>query len=297
MTEKLVLEKLFDDREEKLIKRMEVSALGNKIYITEFGTVYAETLEGKKEQLFDKFIKETEKKIKKEECSIKYDKETNKFYLIEDEPVKYFAKKTAYPIDIKEEYMEDYVFGKYNKITSIIHDLYLKSMTNEERQKMKLEHEKDKKEIITKMNTGHELPTPAEARIYLDYLEEITEENNEDIKSNAKDIAKVTLIPAGVGTLVAGVSSIVVVGETLPELALVGALISYSTMNVMNTARYGKEENYSFFTGIGTIKYIKNRIDKINKKRQDNKLIQTKAEMLIKCLWQNLILLKNLIVQ
>ena len=272
----------FDIKEEKLLERMNAGILGNKIYITEFETVYTETIEGKKEELFDKFIKETEKKVLKKESSIKYDEEANQFYLIEDEPAKYPAKVAVYPIDIKKEYMEDYVFGKYNKITSAMHDLYLKSMTNEERQKMQINHKNQTSEIIAKMNTGHELPTPAEARIYLDYLEEITEENNKEIKDNAKEIGKVIAIPAGVGVLFAGASSfiagagsfIAVEGTLWGLVALEAGAAAYAALTFMTVVlpceAYDK----------GTFTYIKNRINKIKSKHYDNQIIKTKAEKL-----------------
>ena len=267
----------------KTLEVVGAEMFGKPIHITEFGTVVINRgHQEAEEKLFDKFIKEIEDKVTKEESAVKYDKESNMFYLIEKED-HFFAPKTfAFKIDVKEEDMIDYAFGKYNNITSKLNELYVKSMTNEERQNMIKQKEDERKAVIKKMNTTHDLPTPAEARIYLDYLEEIEAENNKEIKNSAMNIATSAILPTagaiGVGAFASTLAD-ATVGWTI--LCGIAGMFAASSSNDLILSSYKDVEYNRIFPGAITIAYIKKNINEIKAKKESNRMIKMKASKLL----------------
>ena len=216
------------DSIKELTKRLNVGDLytEDKIYITEIGTVFMERCFdfSDTELLFEDFIKETSSKISKEEASIKYDECTNKFYLIL--PYKWYwyceSGPIAVEINMNKEYMNNYALGKYNNITSSFNELCLQTKAVKEKKELLKKEAEMKKEVINKAKTSHETLTPAEAKIYIDYLDEQRRTNAEIIKGNVKSIIKYSMGPPSVVGVGVGVYTI---AKTYPvTIGLIGGI-------------------------------------------------------------------------
>lgn len=266
----------------RILEQIDAEIFGVKIYITELDTVFITGANDvTKEMLFDEFIKKIEAKVSQETGAIKYDNETNKFYLVELEDVPFLAKKKAFELDINEDVMEAYAFGKYNKVTSKLHELYLKSMTNKEKQDLLAKKEQERNEVITKMNTSHDLPTPAEARIYLDYLEEMERTNAKTIIGDAKSVAATTAIPLTTGTAM-GLFATTIADATATSVLVTAAGVAFTTLGLMDLYLMAKKDinGDTPFVGSTSKKFIKDSIKDIKEKRKDNKVIRAKASKL-----------------
>ncbi len=272
---------LYTDEQRKVLEEMDAKVFGRVIYITELGTVIiANDPLSEKEILFDDFVRDLETKIDKEESAVKYNKENNLFYLVERDSHHGYIM-TAHKLSINEESMNDYAFGKYNKITSKINELYLRSMSTKEQKEMLAKKDMERRAIIRKMNYEHEMPTPAEARIYLDYLEELKKNNVKKIQDNTKEILKVYGIPTS-----AFLSTVVFTGGCLrfvdDSLVLPGCLIGgvlgvlpcYFSIDSVDSY-INSNTHYSDISS-----YVKSVKKEIQEKRKENKLIKAKIDKL-----------------
>lgn len=273
----------YSKEEHKLLRRLGADYIGRKIIITELGTVCESTGKEKnvQETLFDKYMDDLEKRVVKEESSVKYDKETNCFYLVEKEREKYYPRSMSYKFDVNKEAMDNYAFGKYNKVTSRLQDLYVKSMTIEEKQNLLQKQEKERNEIIEKMNSGHDLPSPTEARIYLDYLEDMERTNATIIKGKVKGIAATTALPVALGFSTTAILSIFL-PSTITQYVEASLLWSYTIASIEDfviSAKKLAESDY-FIPGAHLIKYIQDSSKTIKEKKEENELINVKASRL-----------------
>ena len=272
---------LYTDEQRKVLEEMDAKVFGRVIYITELGTVIiANDPLSEKEILFDDFVRDLETKIDKEESAVKYDKENNLFYLVERDS-HHGYRMTAHKLSINEEAMNDYAFGKYNKITSKINELYLRSMSTKEQKEMLAKKDMERRAIIRKMNYEHEMPTPAEARIYLDYLEELKKNNVKKIQDNTKEILKVYGIPT-----TTFLSTVVFTGGCLwfvdDSLVLPGCLIGgvlgalpcYFAIDSVDSYINSNTQYYDISS------YVKSVKKEIQEKRKENKLIKVKIDKL-----------------
>lgn len=270
----------YSDEQNALLSRLGAQKFGKSICITELNTVILKNLYTEEEILFDDFIKKQSSLIAKGESAIKYDKETNKFYKVEKEKYGYNPLVYCNELDINEEVMKDYAFGKYNVITSKLHDLHLKSMSNEEKQMIEKKKKQEITEIIEKTNIKHELITPAEARIYLDYLEELKNTNTNVIKKNTGKIVAATSIPIVATTAVSAIVG--AYDSTLFDLLFSsGATLFLSTTLVdFFLVIEEKADPILPLSGFGIWDYIQEPIEAIKNKIKENKVIKGKAKML-----------------
>ena len=278
----------YDSEEKNLLERINNNNdyYGNRIVITELGTVCEITrsngfTEDSKEILFDDYIRDLEKKVSQEEAKVKYDKESNCFYLVDKDDSYYTPRTRVHKIDINSETMKDYAFGKYNKVTSEIHKLYLKSMSIEERNELEKNKEDERNKIIEKTNTSHDLLTPTEARIYLDYLEDMERTNATIIKGKTKGIAAVTGLPVAIGVSTTAVLSafLPATPEQFLEASLVMTLSAASIEDMILSIKKIARSDYWFY-GSNIIKYVKESKKTIKEKKEENRLIDVKASKL-----------------
>ena len=272
---------LYTDEQRKVLEEMDAKVFGRVIYITELGTVIiANDPLSEKEILFDDFVRDLETKIDKEESAVKYDKENNLFYLVERDS-HHGYRMTAHKLSINEEAMNNYAFGKYNKITSKINELYLRSMSTKEQKEMLAKKDMERRAIIRKMNYEHEMPTPAEARIYLDYLEELKKNNAKKIQDNTKEILKVYGIPttALLSTSALSGGCLWIVDDSLAIVGfliggILGALPCYFAIDSIDSYVVSNTDYYSINS------YVKSVKKEIQEKRKENKLIKAKIDKL-----------------
>ena len=272
----------YSDEQNALLGRLGAQKFGKSIGITELNTVILRERYTEEEILFDDFVKKQSSSIAKGESTIKYDKETNKFYKVEKEKWSYNPLVYCNELDINEEVMKDYAFGKYNMITSKLHDLYLKSMSSEEKKMLEQRKKEEINEIIDKTNNKHELLTPVEARIYLDYLEELKNTNSKIIKKDAGKIAAITSFPVAattaVGTIVSAYN-----GTLFDILFSSGATLFLSaTMVDFFLVIEEKADPILPLSGFGIWDYIQEPIEEIRNKINGNRVIKRKAAMLNK---------------
>jgi len=270
--------------ENELLDRLNATNLSkNKISITEVGTVFMKDRCGfsKEELIFKDFIKEATLKISKEEVSIKYDEKTNKFYFIK--PIELYGELidiVATEIDVKKEYMNNYVLGKYNNITSNLNELHIKSLSVEEKKNLLQKQEKERNEIINKVNTGHDMLSPAEARIYLDYLEDLKNTNVTTIKGNVKSVLNSSILPstAGIGI---GALSTTFADSTIASSIVCGIAAAFAALsaNDLILLHYKDVDSYGF-PGEATVGYVKDKLKEIKEKLSDNKIIKAKESKL-----------------
>ena len=268
----------YSQKEKDLLKRIDAQIFGKSIHVTELGTVITKIAHHQEEEvLFDDFIKNLTIKVNREECAVKYNSEENAFYIVEKEDCLYTPRTLAYKIDINEKSMANYAFGTYDKVTSAIHNLYVKSMANEEKKNMLAKREEEREAIITKINTTHETPTLAEATIYLNYLEEMERTNATIIKGSVKNIVASTILPLFTGVAIGMPGTATTTGEMI-----LGGFLGVCLGASLNDGRlmFIKGVDGVPFPGYTTVKYIKENIEKIKEKAQDNKLIKMKESKL-----------------
>ncbi len=271
----------YNRRQKELIEELGAERFGNSICITEMGTVYTTDGFESKEVSFDNFIKNTEKRIKKEKhgekVAIKYDKQGNKFYFVETKNHGYYKSTLAHELDINEEIMNDYAFGKYNHITSSLHNLYLKSMDKEEAKNLSIKREEEIKEIILKTQQGHELPTLAEAETYLNYLEASKRDNNKTIMNKSAKLAGLVSTPL-VSALGTGLAVITSLNEEMlievPMAGIAGFVGAFSVVMITD-ALFMEKTSYWDFSD-----YIKKTAGVIKEKCAENNVINTKIAAL-----------------
>ncbi|MBQ6497304.1 MAG: hypothetical protein IJI58_01150 [Bacilli bacterium] len=270
----------YSSKEKELLKELGADKFGCSICITEVGTVYYNLMVTEKELSFEKFIKDIEKKIIKnkpnERAAIKYDKEDNKFYLIIEED-KYYTQTIAHVLDIKKEAMEGYVFGKNNDVISKLHDLYLMSMTNEEKENLKIKREQEVNAIILKTRQRHELPTLAEAKVYSEYLEDTKKANNKVIKSKASRLAGLVGTPL-ISAFSAGLAIITSMNdEMLIETLFAVPAGIFSAFIVLLITDDIVHDKTSYW---GVSDYVEKAAGTIKEKYNENNIINTKLATL-----------------
>lgn len=197
---------------------------------------------------------------------IKYDDVTDKYYYISIPSSN--SKSLAWEID----------FPKDNYIVSnTLHELYLKSINKENKIKYIEDKEQARKNIISKMDNGFNYPTLAEARIYLDYLENLKRENNKTIRKDSTGLVLFSSIgPVSfIGTLC--LTNSLEIGSFLPYLmsTLAGIITTYNVDNYL--AEKGYENT---FIGSSILKYDKEKINKIKRNNKDNKIINSRIKKL-----------------
>ena len=266
----------------ELLKRLDADCFAGKVFFTQLGTVVMkkECLTWKRynfsELLIDDFLKLINEDIDNAESLVKYDTDNNKFYLI-------YRKHDVIELDINEEIMKDYCFGKYDNLTSKIHNLYLKSMSMEEKRKLCEKQQEEKNiqlgKIIEKINTTHEVLTPAEARVYLDYLEELKNTNIKIIRGCVTSflITVIAPITVSVGTL----SSILGI---LVDMPIVGTLCcdfvyAFLTTIIIDLRLDNKRKHRPrYFHAFAAItEFIKDSFKTIKVKMKENKIIEMKS--------------------
>ncbi len=271
----------YTQKQWKTLEEIDAQIFGQEIYITELDTVIIRVPDhDDKEILFDDYIKDLEEKVNKEECSVKYDKESNKFYLVQKEDRYYAAKVEACELKVSEKTMNDYVFGVYTNVTSKLNELYLKSLSIEERQNLLAKKEADLKKIEEKTNITHELLTPVEARMYLDYLEDLERTNAKIIKDNTISIIGTTTIPivsgVGLGFLDSILGSTSAYGPIF--CAISGTFIAATCADIY--LEKVKGEPFSNVFGITVLDSALRKIKQNKEKKEENRLLQTKIKKL-----------------
>ncbi len=252
--------KMDNTNQPKLLDRINALTLDDqKIVFTNINTVVFKESNGhrSKERTFTDYIHTLRKEIKDKYGAVKYDKQANKFFYIN-------INYNAFEFDIPKVDMINYAMGKYNKITSTLNDLYLESMSVEEKEKIKKEKRIEEKRIVDKAEGTNEELTPIEARIYLDYLKDLKRTNAKTIEKKSIKSALTTLPPILTGTglyqLIINPSDDIIVKCFGGVLGVVMALVVILIEN-----------------GIGVFDdYItKEEIEKYN---EENKLIKTKIK-------------------
>ena len=271
----------YTEKQWKTLEEIDAEIFGKEIYITELDTVIIKVPNhDDKEILFDDFIKDLEEKVNKEECTVKFDKVSNKFYLVQKEDRYYAAKVEACEIKLSEKAINDYIYGTYTNVTSKLNELYLKSLSIEERQKLMAKKEEDLKKIVEKTNVTHELLTPAEARMYLDYLEDLERTNSKIIRDNTISIIGTTTIPILTGTGLGILDS--VLGSSSPYgvifCAISGTFIAASCADIY-LEKVKKEPFENVFGGTVIDSAIR-KIKQNKEKKEENRLIQAKTKKL-----------------
>ncbi len=188
--------------------------IAGKIFVSKYGTVDLSQLSGIKsvlgideETTFANFIKKVNNRINSGTDTIKYDKKTNSFYLVSKVSVKrtdYIKNieiKEAFKIAIDEKTMKDYASGKYDKYTSILHNLCIESEEKEKLMAKEKARENERNAIIAKVENGHNELTPLEARIYLDHLEKLDSRNTKEIAKKGAQLTAVAGFPLAGGLL------------------------------------------------------------------------------------------------
>ena len=139
----------------------------------------------------------------------------------------------------------------------------------------------ERRAIIRKMNYEHEMPTPAEARIYLDYLEELKKNNAKKIQDNTKEILKVYGIPttALLSTSALSGGCLWIVDDSLAIVGfliggILGALPCYFAIDSVDSY-INSNTHYSDISS-----YVKSVKKEIQEKRKENKLIKAKIDKL-----------------
>lgn len=265
---------------DKLKDRMGADAVGYDIFVTSLGTILKYDTSGRKKEItFDGFVKEAETRISKGEISIRYDKESNRFVLVDN------VGKTRYAhiIDINDESMKDYAFGNLDYYTSKLNDLTAKSEEKTSIDNALQSREATTNEVIAKIENTHEIPTPIEARMYLDYLNGLN-------KTNAKIIGKqVSKIAAVGGTHIAAaalVTGAVVAGApvTVPTVlvgAAVAGLTTFATDLLEDLILMFTGENKDDFVLTQTITSLKSWINDVKDRMGELKVNRQKSKQLL----------------
>lgn len=270
-----------DERKKPINERLGVNHFGVKIFVSDLGTITRRDDNGNDiEEPFDTFAKRLESDINKSKVLVKYDRKTNCFYLI-DNNVNY-NQRYAYKLDINENIMEEYVFGKYNKVTSKLHDLCIKSEIKNKADKKEETKIKERHDIVSKATATHEALTPLEARVYLDYLDEL---NKENAKTAAKEAGKITAImapPVITGTalgLVGAIGTATGLGFAV-GIGIAGAVMMATVEELTYIFKKIITDDYSGYELI--FSYVKDSFEKLKEKIENIKLNKVKENELRK---------------
>jgi hypothetical protein len=271
----LLEDNIMDNTNKKeLLNRIKAEELNDdKVLFTNVNTVVFIESDGSysKERTFSDFINALRKEIKDNDSVVKYDKEENKFFYINENDY-------AYEFDIPKEDMINYALGKYNKITSALNDLYLESMSVDEKEKLEKEKKEEEKRIVKKAEGTKEELTPIEARIYLDYLKDLKRTNAKIIRKKAVKSTLATLPPFLVGTGVYRLITHPAALEANDITTATGIIIAKFVAGAFGVsfgflAAVGQSEFFGSFDDFITIKEIK-------KEHKERKLINTKIKSL-----------------
>jgi len=272
--------------------------VGKDIFVSKYGTVNLSNINRKifgtnAELTFTNFIKEINKRINNNIDVIKYDKETNSFYLVSNiivEEKDYTQQiKVAHKIDIDEESMKDYVDGKYDKYTSILHNLCIESEQNKKRNDIVKAREKEKNDIIKKANKSHTDLTPLEAKIYLDHLQKNDKTNIKDIAINSAKLAVVTGIPLGAGGFLAAIG----IAHSAPIIYTAVATLLGTTMGGIFEGLVNMFLDDSYGIDIFPIRKVKELIQRIKTKSKELRLNKSKERELKKIKYVDKIVMPN----
>lgn len=254
--------KMDNTNQPKLLDRIKAKGLSDdKVLFTNVNTVVFIDSNGNyyKERTYSNFINTLKKEIKDNDVAVKYDKQANKFFYINE-------NNYAYEFDIPEEVMINYAWGKYNKITSALNDLYLESMSVDEKEKLEKEKKEEEKRIVKKAEGTKEELTPIEARIYLDYLKDLKRTNAKIIEKKSIKSALTSLPPILTGT---GLYQLI----TNPSDDIIAKCFGGVLGVVMASVVISIENGIGAFNDYITIEEIKEEIE-------EKKLINTKIKSL-----------------
>ena len=272
--------------------------IAEDIFVSKYGTVNLNNVKSKifgttKELTFTDFIKVINKRINNNIDVIKYDKETNSFYIVSKVLVENYGFKQeikeAHKIDINEESMKDYVDGKYDKYTSILHNLCIESEQNKKRNEIEKAREKEKNAIIEKANNSHNELTPLEAKTYLDHLQKNDKIKAKDIAINSAKLAVVTGIPLGAGAFVAAIG----IAHDVPILYTTIATLLGTTMGSISEGLVNMIIDDSNGIDLLPINKIKELIKRIKTKSRELKINKIKERELKKIKYVDKIVMPN----
>ena len=155
-------------------------------------------------------------------------------------------------------------------------------MLKQKRDKFFYTKEIERKMIIRKMDRGYNMPTPAEARLYLDHLETLKNNNKREIRKDILGaVTAATITPACTmayfsylnnnpnDTFLVALSSILVA-------ALVSTGVDIALYKISDDAYV------QGFYGITTLNYIKEKKDKIKNHKRENRDLNFKINWLNK---------------
>lgn len=251
---------------------------GRDIFISNIGIVSIKTNDGTHEVTFDDFVKDVDKGIIAGKYLIRYDTKSNQFYLLEG----IGDTKYIHTIDIDKKVMEDYVFGKYDKVTLALIKLLLKSDEKIYEEVNKQERDKMRNDAINKIDSSHEVPTPLEARLYLDHIKKENKTSALAVGRSTSKVAALAGIPLTGGAVVGAVVATSVSTITLPivlgsaAIGVLSSLLVYliEDMGLMlsdDSDSYGSFLTNVFDRVIESIEDIQEQVKKIrlNKAKAD----------------------------
>ena len=279
---------VYEDKKRELKKSLGLyqqdDKLSDDIVLSSFGTIARYVSGERKEQPFEKFLKETKKSIETGKGQVIFDKKTASFYLIDkkqykdetSQPWEYY--KEAHKLVLFDSSMEELKKGNFDEYTTGLRNLWMETEKRKKREQYKKDKEKEKNEIIIKANNNIEDLSPIEAKTYLDHLKK------EDMKNNTEIAKKSTLLGVMTGVPIA---SGLVVGSMLfaPGIGIVSAILGGGLATFMGSMIEGFAEmiitdSPTFnFTPINTIKQLAHDI---KEKRNDIKVNKVKEKELRK---------------
>ncbi len=272
--------------------------IAEDIFVSKYGTVNLTNVKSKifgpnNELTFTNFIKTINKRINNNIDEIKYDKETNSFYIVSKVIVENYGFKQeikeAHKIDIDEESMKDYVDGKYDKYTSILHNLCIESEQNKKRNEIEKAKTKEKNEIIEKANNSHIDLTPLEAKTYLDHLQKDDKTKAKDIAINSAKLAVVAGIPLGAGAICAAMG----IAYSAPVIYTAIATLLGTTMGSISEGLVNMIIDDSNTMDLLPIRKAKELIDRIKTKYRELRLNKEKERELKKIKYVDKIVMPN----
>ena len=291
-----------EDKDEDFLEKLHVHRIGKDIYITEYNTVITKytnngsKLDIEEEVSFNDFIKKTRKIIKKDDkykkifvddkWKMKFDKENNKFYLIKFNEA--YALRYAHEIVFDEEIMKNYLLGIDEEIPKQLQMLCDETTKKEAKEKMLKDNKEQLEEVKEKVSFSHDLLTPYEAHLYLEYLNELKKDNRKTIRKDLISGVINTSIPVSIGSFCGKLiysDSGSIVGSIALGAAVGVAVSSLSTdiyasykLDYKNEAFPYDDENDYLPCGIGTVLYDLYLLKDIVEKLNDNKRLRIKAK-------------------
>ena len=272
--------------------------IAEDIFVSKYGTVDLGKAKNNvfdldEETTFTHFIKTIDKRINNNGDLVKYDKETNSFYIVSKKTVQNQDSdqeiKVAHRIAIDEEAMKDYANGKFDKYTSILHNLCIESEQNRKIKEKEEAREKEKNAIITKANNSHNELTPLEARTYLDHLEKKDKNNIKDIAVDSGKLAVVTGVPLGAGIACAALG----IGLGVPGVNIAIATVLGTTMGGITEGMVNMFRGESYGLEIFPISKTKELVNRIRAKFSELKVNKTKERELKKVKYVDKIVMPN----